>query len=80
MEGIVIAEAYKLGDGLTRYVLEYHREGQGVQRPTFDLPSDMGEDEAIAHMLEQVKAEQKLNVRPRRKKQIEELVGRRIDG
>ena len=37
MSEYVIAEAYTLENGLIRYIVEYEREGQGLQRPTFDL-------------------------------------------
>lgn len=64
MDEYTIAEAYVLENGLVRYIVEYVREGQGVQRPTFDLHPDLSFDEAAVIMRESIAAERALNESP----------------
>jgi len=61
MATYTIAEMYDLPDGGTRYIIEYEREGQGVQRPTFDFPAGTPPDNAIQEMKRQIDLEVALN-------------------
>lgn len=75
-----VAEAQKLFDGSTRYVVEYEREGQGTQRPTFTFPpgDDRPFEEHAAEMREAIHEEQRLNEPPQPARQLDSAVGREL--
>jgi hypothetical protein len=72
-----IAKAYVLENGLIRYEIEYYREGNGIQRPTFDLHPDLTVDEVTAIMKVAIDEERRLNenLSPTTPVQLDELLG-----
>lgn len=73
-----VAEAHQQPDGQTRYVVEYEREGNGTQRPTFLFPSDKPFEECREEMRAAIEEEQKANERPQEGLLLEHLVGEEI--
>lgn len=59
-DGVVINDEVKHVRG-NRFIVEYEREGYGVQRPTFFFDEGVKDSEAISEMKKQIDAERKLN-------------------
>ncbi len=74
-----IAEAEQLDNGNTRYVIEYHREGNGVQRPTFEYPAGLSLDAVMEDMKNQLDEERRINESERPKlKKLKGITGKKF--
>lgn len=72
-----IAEAWVAG-GERHFIVEFWKEGHGLQRPTFKFPKDTPDAECFAIMRQEIEAQEKLGRKPRKKPQIKKFVGKKI--
>lgn len=74
-----VAEATELLDGTTRYIIEYEREGQGTQRPTFTFPSDKPWEECKEEMRVAIEEQELLNApEPEVAVELDHLIGEEL--